>query len=277
MALRHAVRAFRNAFHSPGFSLFGVRFARDYLWFALRCARSWGYTGPGMVKVLGVRIEYPNQSHALFLMHEVFVQATYAFHPRSRAPVVVDCGANVGFSTLFFKALHPGATILALEPEPDTCGWLRANVERNALRGVEIRQAAAADRDGTVTLFTPEADPGSLTSSLRNDWAKGAGAEVLAVRLSTLIPEPVDFLKLDVEGAEYAVIRELVASGALGRIREVVLEFHALSGEPDGPAALEALLAGAGMAVVVQPGDSPRTGIMRARQRSARQQAQPVA
>jgi FkbM family methyltransferase len=265
MSPRHLLNALRNAFRSAGARLFGVRFARDYLRFAVRCARSWGSTAPGRLTVLGARIEYPNQSYALFLLHEVFVHATYAFRTASRAPRIVDCGANVGFSTVFFKALYPDARILAIEAEPGTCGWLRRNVEGNGLRGVEVRQAAVADRDGTVTLFTPASDPGSMTSSVRNEWARGAGAEVPAVRLSTLIREPVDFLKLDVEGAEYAVLRELVASGAVERIREMAIEFHAIQGEPDGPAELEALLAGAGMAVSVHPGEDGATGIIRAR------------
>ena len=269
MPLRRLTRVFRNAFRSPGYRLFGLRMARDYLRFALRCARSWGSTRPGTVDLLGARMEYPNQSYALFLLHEIFVEATYAFRSRSPRPLVIDCGANVGFSTLFFKALYPDARVVAVEAHPDTFGWLRGNVERNGFRGMEIRQAAVADRDGVVTLFTPETDAGSITASLRDDWTPGAGAQVPAVRLSALVTEPVDFLKLDVEGAEYAVVCELVASGAVARIREMGVELHALPGEPDGPAELRGLLQGAGMEVAVEPDDGRGTWILRARRPEA--------
>lgn len=269
MLPRHALNAFRNAFRSPGYGLFGVRFARDYLRVALRGARSWGHPGPGTLNFLGARIEYPNQSHALFLVHEVFVQATYAFRTRSAAPFIVDCGANIGITTLFFKALFPGARIVAVEPEPNTCRWLRTNVERNGLSGVEICPAAVGGRDGTVALFTPEADPGSMTSSIHSEWSHGVAAQVPSVRLSTLIREPVDFLKLDVEGAEYAVVRELVASGAITWVQEAVIEFHSLADEPGGAAALRELLAGAGMDVTVDEGASADAGIIRARRRTA--------
>jgi FkbM family methyltransferase len=258
------LRAFWNAFRSPGFRLFGPRFALDYLRFSARCMRAWGHTGPGAMKMLSARIEYPNQSHALFLLHEVFVQATYRFRPRSAAPVIVDCGANIGFSVLFFKALFPDARIIALEAEPGTCAWLRRNVEANGLQGVEVRHAAAAVRDGTVTLFTPRDDPGSMVSSIWSDWADGEPVAVPAVRLSSLIREPVDFLKLDIEGAEYALVREMVESGAMERVQEAVIEFHVLLGIPDGPAELTALLARAGMHVSVYPHPAEHAGVLRA-------------
>lgn len=268
MSPRHVLHALRNAFRSRGFNLFGLPFARDYLWFALRGARSWGHTGPGALNFMGTRIEYPNQSHALFLLHEVFVEGTYAFRSSSAAPLIVDCGANIGVATLFFKALFPEGRVLAVEAHPDTCRWLRANVDGNALRDVEIRPAAVADREGMVALFTPEADLGSMVSSLRRGSSDGAASvQVPAVRLSQLIREQVDFLKLDVEGAEYAVVRELVASGAIRWIQEAVIEFHVTPESPDGPAALQELLVGAGMDVSVDAGGSPDVGIMRARRR----------
>jgi FkbM family methyltransferase len=270
MLPRHVVNALRNAFRSPGFSLFGARFARDYLRFALRASRSWGHTGPGTMTLLGARIDYPNQSHALFLVHEIFVQATYAFRSRSAAPLIVDCGANIGMATLFFKALFPAARVIAIEAEPNTCRWLRQTVERNGLQDVEIVPAAVLDRDGTVTLFTPGSDPGSMASSIRGESSQGGGVEVSAIRLSTLIREPVDLLKLDVEGAEYVVIRELVASGAIRWVREVVIEFHALAEEPDGPAALRQILAGAGMDVSADGREPSEVGIIRARRPDAR-------
>ena len=43
----HAISAFLNAFFSPGFRLFGLRFSRDYLRFAWRAARHWGSTESG--------------------------------------------------------------------------------------------------------------------------------------------------------------------------------------------------------------------------------------
>jgi FkbM family methyltransferase len=264
MKLRHAVNVLRNAFRSPGFRLFGLPFARDYLRFALRCARTWGSTRPGTLTLLGRRVEYPNQSHALFLVHEIFVEASYAFETQSPAPRIVDCGANVGLSIHFFKALHPEARIIAFEPEPATFSLLQGNLERAGLRDVEIRRAAVAGHEGTVVLFSPEDDRGSILSSIEQTWSGGAGSDVPAIRLSSVIDGPVDLLKLDVEGAEYGVVRELVASGAIRHVRQAVIEFHALPAEPDGAATLERLLTGAGMRVRIEGHPSSRVGLLRA-------------
>src|SRR5262245_32712479 len=72
--IRHGARAIRNAFFSPGHRLFGLSFSRDYLRFAWR-ARQMQEAGPGSLDVAGFRVAYPNQAYALFLLHEIFVNA----------------------------------------------------------------------------------------------------------------------------------------------------------------------------------------------------------
>src|SRR4051812_48016289 len=71
-AASHAMRALRNAFFSSGRRLFGLSFSLDYLRFAWR-ARRMDDVGPGSLTVAGMRVGYDNQSHALFLLHEIFV------------------------------------------------------------------------------------------------------------------------------------------------------------------------------------------------------------
>ncbi len=268
MNLRRVVQALRNAVRSPGFRLFHLPFARDYVRFALRCARTWGSAQPGTLALLDWRIDYPNQSYALFLMHEIFVQASYAFRTQSPAPRIIDCGANIGFSVFFFKALYPEARITAFEPEPGTFALLQSNVARARLRDVVIRRAAVAEHEGTVVLFSPEDDHGSLVSSIDRTSNDGAGINVPAVRLSTVIDGPVDLLKMDIEGAEYGVIRELVASGAINHIRRAIIEYHKIPSEPTGAAALERLLTGAGMSVQIEGHPSSSAGLLKAERTS---------
>jgi hypothetical protein len=49
---------------------------------------------------------------------------------------------------------------------------------------------------------------------------------VRAVRLSTFITEEVDFLKIDIEGAEMEVLEELAASGKMNLVQQMAIEFH---------------------------------------------------
>lgn len=258
--LRHLFRAARNAFVSEGFRLFGLTFARDYLWFALRAVRRWGATDAGTLEMLGFRIDYFNQSHALFLVHEVFVNGTYAFRTREARPRVIDGGANIGLTSLFFKALYPSAQLTAIEPEPLAFARLSDTIARNGLRDVRLINAALAERDGATTLYRNPLDAGSITASVNQTRGGGLARDVAAIRLSSLIDEPVDFLKLDVEGAEYGVLRDLVATGTILRVRQAVIEYHDIDSEPGGVDGLIRALESSGMRIE-RLADDRRSGV----------------
>ncbi|HEU4989381.1 MAG TPA: FkbM family methyltransferase [Gemmatimonadaceae bacterium] len=265
-ALRRAGRLFRNAFRSPGVRQFGFRFAWDYLRMAWRAGRRWGSAAPGTLRFFGCRIAYPNQSHAVFLAHELFVNAAYDFDARTENPCIIDAGANIGMATVYFKARYPGARVTAYEPDPATFAILRGNVDANGLRGVTLIRAAVGDRAGVLPLYRETTSGGSVVASLDPSWGGAEAIEVPVIRLSDAITEPVDLLKLDVEGAEYAVLRDLAAAGRLAMVRETVIEYHPLAAEPNGETGLAELLRSAGMDVIVTPGPTEaHAGIIRGR------------
>jgi FkbM family methyltransferase len=256
--IHHARAAVRNAFLSKGARLFGWRFSIDYLRIAARVAARWGSTGPGEMRLLGFRVPYPNQSHAFALLHEVFVNAPYTFRRRPR-PRIIDCGANIGCSLIFFKACAPDASIVAIEAASATFECLQDVVAVNGLRDVELIHAAVGGRDGTVTLYTAPHDVGGITASVDAAWGGAVAEEVRGIRLSSLIDAPVDFVKLDVEGAEYDVVSDLDATGRLALVREMTIECHNLAGRPGARAALVAQLERAGMRVAMTGLDRPST------------------
>lgn len=273
---RLARRAVRNAFFSRGFRLFGLRFARDYLRFARRAARQWGHTGANVVELVGIRLAYPNQSHALYLVHEIFVDAIYAFRAPGTAPRIIDCGANIGVSVAFFKARFPRATIVAIEADSATFEYLQSNVATNGWRDVELINAAVAREEGTLTFYAHPSDPGSVTASLNPAWGGAVRHPVRAMRLSSIVTEPVDFLKLDVEGAEYDVLADLIETGAIHRIREMILECHDLPERPRGRDELIEQLEGAGLRVdVLLIEAEKRLALLRARHRDSGVQSGP--
>src|SRR5436309_1531713 len=169
-------------------------------------------------------------------------------------------------AVLFFKAYRPDAQVIAFEPDPATYARLARSVEINHLQRVTLENLAVGEKEGVATFYGSPADPGSLTASLEPAWGGDTGTKVRVVRLSRWIREPVDFLKLDVEGAEYGVIRDLVATGAIRRIREVVIEYHEIDAEPAGVPRMIESLRNAGLEVQVTA-DERRTGLIRARRR----------
>jgi FkbM family methyltransferase len=169
-------------------------------------------------------------------------------------------------AVLFFKALYPGADVLAFEPDAGAFARLSQTIASNALKGVVAEQAAVTERGGTVAFYRDPGDPAGIAASVDPAWGGSASDVVRAVRLSERITAPVDFLKLDIEGAEYGVVRDLVSSGAIEHVREAVIEYHEVASEPGGLHELMASLAGAGFTVAqtASPGALP-VGLVRAR------------
>jgi FkbM family methyltransferase len=161
-----------------------------------------------------------------YLYREVFAEREYWFTTDNPRPVILDCGSNIGMAILFFKALYPDAEITAFEPAPWACSAIEETIRANDLRDVTLHNAALAEAEGALELYHDPNHPGSAVMSVFRDRMPGETVRVPAVRLSRYVTKPVDFLKLDVEGSELPVLRDLVAADAIGQIRQMVIEFH---------------------------------------------------
>jgi FkbM family methyltransferase len=162
----------------------------------------------------------------LEMYEEIFLRKQYVFESETEEPVVLDVGSNIGLATLFFKRLFPRANVVAFEPDPQTYELLKRNVSDNRLERVETRQQAVCDSEESVYLYRDQTTPGSPQMTTRKERGTQAREQVSSTRLSKHIEEPVDFLKLDVEGAERAVINDLERAGKLERIRRLAIEYH---------------------------------------------------
>lgn len=161
-----------------------------------------------------------------FLFKEMFIDEPYriALPP---SPRILDCGANIGMSLAYFYSRHPNARITAFEPDKMNFGFLTQNCKSNGWTA-DLRQVALDRRPGDRTWYT-FGPAGSLQSSLRTELCPTAPEAAYPVRtagLSEYIDAHVDLLKLDVEGAENAIIQGLVESGKIALIDHIVMEYH---------------------------------------------------
>jgi FkbM family methyltransferase len=118
----------------------------------------------------------------------------------------VDIGAHVGYYTvLAARRVSPGGLVFAFEPSPRNYELLLANVWRNELTNVVCFPWAVSDHMGFLDLFLDERNTGD-NRLFQGD--RGPGVRVRAVALDTLpsIRPPIDVVKIDVQGAEEAVI-----------------------------------------------------------------------
>jgi FkbM family methyltransferase len=182
------------------------------------------------VEYAGFRFQCRNREEFERICQDVFDGDEYAFTTRNRAPLIVDAGAHVGAATHYFKRRYPDARVLAIEANPVTFSLLEQNIAQNRLIGVRAIQAALAPEAGEITFYTSPSDeePGAWgDSAVRQPWHEGeetAVVRVPAVTLSSILTEPVDLLKLDIEGMETAALEE--AAPRLHLVEQVILEFH---------------------------------------------------
>ena len=140
---------------------------------------------------------------------------------------VLDVGANVGSWSLMAAELFPAATIYALEVIPETAATLRARTaQQPRIKSVNLGLAA---HTGTLSLrYERTASTHATFTDYPHSWT-GARVECPVMRGDDFLTRggirEVDFLKLDVEGAEHLVLQGLEASLREQRIRFVQFEY----------------------------------------------------
>ena len=182
-------------------------------------------------KFYGWDFESINPGHLPYLFAEIFLAENCFFTSTRPDPLIIDGGVNIGLSVAYFKHLFPAARIIGFEPHPGAFAVAQRNCERNNFRNVELHQAALAGQRGSITLnFIPDEIMASTTGTrLAARGDKPQTVEVPAVCLSDYLNGDVDFLKLDIEGAEQSVLEE--AAGKLRNARHIFIEFHWTRGD----------------------------------------------
>lgn len=193
---------------------------------------------PGRTTLFGRPIEYVDSSSYFFLHEEIFEQEVYAFKATRANPRIIDGGANIGLSVIYFKRHFPAARVVAFEADPAVGEVLKRNLTAQEIEDVEVRNEALWTCDTELSFQREGADGGRIglpsESTLR----------VPAVALSRYLDEPVDFLKLDIESAEYEVLQS--CRDRLGVVDKAFIEYHSKAGEPQQLSELLSLLKEAG-------------------------------
>jgi FkbM family methyltransferase len=144
--------------------------------------------------------------------------------------IVVDVGANWGyFSLLAAPAVGAGGTVFALEPDPRQFEALSRNISTNGFRQVSPLQAAASAEEGRLSLVGyDEGQANRGVSRVADPSSPGRRFDVRAmpVDLLTAACPKVDIVKIDVEGAEDAVLDGMRDGLSARRYRALVLELH---------------------------------------------------
>lgn len=181
---------------------------------------------PGTYNLFGFKVTYISFNTFFMLYEEIFVAAEYYFKSNKEQPFIIDCGSNMGMSILFYKYIYPDAEIIGFEPDIHAYKTLSKNIIENKLSNTKVYQKALTDQDGTIEFFYDSDNISSLQMSIMKERVSESKIEVECTTLSKYITKTVDFLKLDIEGAETLVIKNLHEHDKLKFIEEMVIEYH---------------------------------------------------
>jgi FkbM family methyltransferase len=177
--------------------------------------------------IFGHEIRFFDYETFAILFEEIYVSEMYHFTSSSQVPVIIDCGSNIGMAIVYFKGLYPLCQVLAFEPDPVSFRVLEENVRLNGFENVALVNRALHHSKGSIQFYSDPRHPGSLVQSIWRENMKYADVrQVETALLSDYIDGAIDFLKMDIEGAEEGVMQSLVKNDKLRLVREMVIEYH---------------------------------------------------
>ena len=197
-----------------------------------RLRRQVSACAPGSrLRYLGYTVTINDGVNFYMVYKDIVIRRIYHFEAERPDPLILDCGSNIGLSILYFKHVYPRARIIGFEPDPTSHPSRAENIRRSGLNDVQLVQAAVAGRAGTLT-FHSDGKYGSclgehVPENAGRDWTRH---KVPCVLLRDYLAEPVAFLKMNVEGAEWDTLA--ACEDRLQRVREMVIEYHHLPGRP---------------------------------------------
>lgn len=167
-----------------------------------------------------------------FIMFDYEEPLADVFKPTG-GDVVLDIGAHQGrYSMLASRLVGDGGRVVALEPHPSNFETLTRNLQLNGISNVSPLQLAAHSKSSTMVLFETDSSPWHSMSSqlpIRLGARLRRKIEVTATTIDELVKEldleKVDWVKIDVEGVEYDVLRGM-ASVLEKNLPRLVIEVH---------------------------------------------------
>lgn len=150
-----------------------------------------------------------------------FYNTDFAFEPK----IIIDCGANIGITTVFFKNKFPNTRIIAVEPEVSNVEMLKMNTKN--LTGVEIEAKGLWGRECFLEIV--EGSDSMAWSFKVNALESQREGAISAISIPKLIEkynlESIDILKIDIEGSEENVFQEDISSW-IHMVKVIIIELH---------------------------------------------------
>jgi FkbM family methyltransferase len=179
------------------------------------------------IEFLGVKIIVPDFASFFSAFREIFTYEALKFQASSDTPVIIDLGSNIGVSIAYFKSCYPHAEVYAVEADPKIFDYLKRNLERLDFHDIRMTNMAAWNADTEIEFLPDGADGGKI---------EPASPGMKTIRIKAFDFEHyleafkrIDFLKMDVEGAEAELL--IACERHLHKIERLFVEYHSEPGK----------------------------------------------
>lgn len=179
---------------------------------------------PGSAVMDGEKFYFADARTFAWEYTQIYLKQCYDFPSIYRSPTIIDGGANIGIAVRYWLKRFPMARIIAFEPDSRLFSILEKNVAGRPAGQVELYNAALWRSEESLLFCSTGIETGHLKES--QDRENGLHSMVNAVRLSSFLDQNIEFLKLDIEGAEVDVIVE--AKQTLKNVKRIWVEYHSL-------------------------------------------------
>lgn len=172
-------------------------------------------------KIYGKPFKFVDSVSFVGQYNEIIKKGIYNFSTDTKSPYIVDCGANVGNSILYFKQKYPNAEIIAFEPDKLVFPILQENINNFSFQNVTLINKGVWSSDGSVCFISKGDDSGKI---VKVNHTSIDTEKIEVVRIRAYLNRPVRLLKIDIEGAEYEVLRDI--SDLLVNVERIFIEYH---------------------------------------------------
>lgn len=174
-----------------------------------------------MIKFFGKPFYVPDAMTFLSGFKEIYKKQPYRFLFKKEFPCIIDCGANIGLSIIYYKQMYPDADVIAIEPDPRLFNILKKNMDSFGFTDVKLFQNAVWYRNEKLK-FKQE---GGFSGQVYNGAEFTNVIDVEAISLDKFLEKGnIGFLKLDIEGAENDIFT--INPPDLSNVSNVFIEYH---------------------------------------------------
>lgn len=178
----------------------------------------------GSTGIFGFEFNFVDSASFIGQYLEIFKKQSYQFKTLNKEPLIVDCGSNIGVSILYYTKEYPTAKIIAFEPDKKIFQVLKNNTDKITNSNITLINKGIWNNDGVITFLEEGADGGQVAENIAASEVKTKTIQIETTSLKKYLNEPVDFLKIDIEGAEVIAIED--CANLIGNAKQVFIEFH---------------------------------------------------